>query len=246
MASKKKPTRQTADYLLSVRRLSKYVPSIAKLKNRTRLTENEKRRIRYREKQLNVLGVNLNQLKPVTPRQAKALGRKKLFKPGINAIQLRNVKPGDKIKIKKNGDIVVESGEGKWIYWPLDRDTVRSKAKMKLAGYDAFKKEFPIETVADLTAKAFKEYNVQEVHLWAHAGRVGQGFQKVEQFIMWVQEKWQAGRYMGTVTQAGGDESSDPGAWINGIAILIEKPEYTKRRRAHERAEREAKKTQKN
>lgn len=244
MASKKKAKRQTADYLLTVRRLSKYVPSLKKFKNRQRLTKSEKATIRRRERQLN-LGVNLNQLHPVTKLQAKRLGRKKLFLPGIQAIQLRGVKPGE-FKVTKHGDIEVTAGEGRWLYWSLDRETVRSGIKMEYAGQQAFKKKFPIELVADLTALAFSTLAVQQVQLWAHAGRVGDAKKSAAQFVMWVQEKWQEGRYVGTITVEGGDESSDPGKWVNGIAILLENPDYTKRRKANERAEQEAKHAAKN
>lgn len=233
MASKKKrPTRQTADYLLSVRRLSKYVPSLSKLKNRKSLTKSEKRRIRYREKQLN-LGANIAQLHPLTAQQAKRVGSKKLFRRGIRAIQLRGVKPGQ-FKITKKGDIEVIAEEGRWVYWSLDRDTVRSRRGMRDAGALAFQKKFPIEIVADLTAKAFAQYDVQQVRLWAHAGIVGDPKESVAQFVLWVNEKWSAGRYIG-VGPYGGDNVSDPGKWVNGIAILLEKPEYAKRRRQLER-----------
>jgi hypothetical protein len=104
---------------------------------------------------------------------------------------------------------------------------------MREAGAQAFNKQFPIERVADLTAKAFAKYNVQQVHLWAHAGVVGDAFKSIEQFVMWVNEKWNQGRYVTTRFSSYGDiysEPSDPGKWVNGIAILIENPEYTKRR----------------
>lgn len=238
---KKRSTRQTADYLLSVRNLAPLVPSLRKLKNRKTLTKSQKATIRRREKQLK----NIPDIKPITAAQAKALGKKKLFLPGIQGIQLRGVKDGS-FKIRKNGDIEVIAGEGRWIYWALDRQTVRSRRGMKSAADAAFNKKFPIDIVADLTKAAFKQYEVQQVNLWAHAGIVGANFRDINSFVMWVNEKWNAGRYMGTQQRTMSDEiyssPSDPGKWVNGIAILIENPEYTKRRRALEREERNKRK----
>jgi hypothetical protein len=234
---KKKVARPDTDFLASARKLAAIVPSLKKFKKRKTVTRNEKRRIRYREKQLK----NIPFLVPVTKAQAKKLGRKKLFLPGIQAVQLRNVPEGSKISIKKRGDVSVVTPSGqRWIYWGLSRDTVRSRRGMREAGRQVFSHEFPIEKVTELTAKAFAQYKIQQVHLWAHAGIVGDGFADLQQFIQWVNEKWQNGRYI-TVRQrsTSGDiysEPSDPGKWVNGIAILIENPEYTKRRKALQKA----------
>lgn len=230
---KRKNIRSDADYLVSARKLAALVPSLKKFRKRKTVTKNEKRQIRRREKQLK----NIPFLVPVTKQQAKKLGRKKLFLPGIQAIQLRNVPEGSKITIRKRGDIAVTQSNGqRWIYWSLDRNTVRSRGGMREAGRKVFEKEFPIEKVSDLTAKAFKTYQIQQVHLWAHAGIVGDGFADLQQFIMWVNEKWQNGRYITVrAMRSTGDiysEPSDPGKWVNGIAILIEHPDYTKARKA--------------
>ncbi len=228
MARKKKPIRTTDDYLSSARDLSALVPSLKKFRHRKTLKKSERATIRRRERQLK----NIPFLVPVTKQQAKKLKRRKLFLPGIQAIQLRNVEPTASIKIV-GGDITVKQNGQHWIYWSLDRDTVRSRRAMRKAGEAAFNKQFPIEKVSDLTAAAFKRYKVQQVHLWAHAGLVGDAFHSIEQFIMWVNEKWNQGRYISSRYRAGGDiytEPSDPGKWVNGIAILIENPEYTQAR----------------
>lgn len=252
MATKKrkKKVRSDADYLQSAKELSKLVPSLKKLGSRKTLfapfkppkpgakprTKEQIRKaniriIRRREKQLQ----NIPFLVPVTIPQAKRLGRRKLFKPGVQAIQLRNVEPGTRFTINKRGDISVQDGEQHWIYWSLDRKAVRSRRGMREAGAQAFDKQFPIEKVSDLTAAAFKQYDVKQVHLWAHAGIVGTGFGSVNQFIIWVNEKWQNGRYITVRENSRGDiysDPSDPGKWVNGIAILVENPEYTKKRKA--------------
>lgn len=237
---KKKQPRSDASYLQAAKQLSPIVPKLRKYRKRKTLTRYEKSAITRREKQLK----NIPFLVPVTKQQARRL-KKKLFLPGIQAIQLRNVPEGSKIRFKKRGDIeIISATGGRWIYWSLDRDTVRSRRGMREAGKAAFDKRLPIEKVSDLTELAFKNYNVQQVHLWAHAGIVGDAFQDVQQFIMWVNEKWNAGRYMGSREESLGRFSnpSDPGKWVNGIAILIENPEYTKRRKALEREQRAAKK----
>jgi len=231
--SKKKEKRSDASYLASAKNLSKLVPRLRKYRKRKTITRYEKSAIARRERQLK----NIPFLVPVTKQQARRL-KKKLFLPGIQAIQLRGIEPGATIKFNKRGDIVVRTNGQRWIYWSLDRDTVRSRRGMRKAGEDAFAKKLPIEKVSDLTVAAFARFKVQQVHLWAHAGIVGDAFQSVGAFIRWVNEKWNAGRYMGTQVRVGGDiydNPSDPGKWVNGIAILVEDEQYSKRRRALEK-----------
>lgn len=238
--SRKKTTRTTDDYLASARELSRLVPSLRKFRRRKTLTKSNKATIRRREKQLK----NIPFLVPVTKKQAKNLGRRKLFLPGIQAIQLRNVTPDAQIKINRRGQITVVEHDRRWIYWSLDRNTVRSRRGMREAGAKAFAKQFDIERVSDLTAAAFKRYRVQQVHLWAHAGIVGEGFEDLQQFVMWVNEKWNQGRYVTTRYRVGSPdiytEPSDPGKWVNGIAILVENDEYTKKRKALNAKEKKA------
>lgn len=244
MASGKKRRRKNlrtdADYIASAKSLANIVPSLRKLKTRKRLTKQEKRRIRYREKQLK----DVPYLKPVTAQQAKRLGSKRLFKRGVQAIQLKGVELDEKITVNKRGDISASNVNQTWIYWALPRATVRSKRKMREVGPAAFNKQFPIDTVAEMAIKAFKRYDVKEIHLWSHHGAVGTGFEDAGAFIMWVNEKWQHGRYVSTVTNENTGSRylnpSDPGRWVNGIAILIENPEYTKKKKALKREKREA------
>ncbi len=226
--------RSTESYLYSADNLAKIVPSLKKFSTRKTLKKSEKATIRRREKQL----LHIPHLEPLTPKQAKQLGRKKTFLPGVHAVQLRGVdtRRGDKFRVNKYGDLQVTKASGdRWIYWALDRKTVRSRRGMREAGKAVFDKTLPIEKVTELTADAFKHYKIQEVHLWAHAGVVGDGFQDLQQFVMWVNEKWNQGRYISTRQHGDGSrytQASDPGQWINGIAFLVENPEYTKARKA--------------
>lgn len=230
----KRRGRSTESYLYSADNLSKLVPSLRKFAHRKTLKKSEKATIRRREKQL----LHIPHLEPLTPKEAKKLGQKKLFLPGVQAVQLRGIdkRAGDKFKVNKHGDLeVIKASGDRWIYWGLDRQTVRSRRAMREAGRDVFEKRLPIEKVTDLTAEAFQHYTIQQVHLWAHAGVVGEGFQTLKQFILWVNEKWNQGRYISTRKNADGttyENPSDPGKWVNGIAFLIENPEYTKRRKA--------------
>jgi hypothetical protein len=231
---KKKAKRPDESYLTAAHSMAPLVPRMRKYRRRKTLTRSEKSAIAKRERQLK----NIPFLVPLTKAQARRVGRKKLFMGGVQAIQLRNVKPGDKITFKKGGDIEIKTQQGRWIYWALDRDTVRSRRGMRKAGADAFAKKFPIEKVSELTELAFRQFEVQQVNLWAHAGIVGDPFKTVEAFIRWVNEKWNAGRYIRTEVRVGGDiyeSPSDPGKWVNGIAILIANPEYTRRRKEIEK-----------
>ncbi len=226
---KRKPKRATESYLTAAKSLAPIVPKMRKYRKRKTLTRSEKSAIAKRERQLK----NIPFLVPVTPAQIKKIGRKKLFMGGVHAIQIRNTSPDAKIKFRKGGDMEIIDQGRRWIYWSLDRGTVRSRRGMRKAAEDAFAKRFPIERISDLTAAAFKRYEVRQVHLWAHAGIVGDAFESLNTFVRWVNEKWNAGRYARSEASGG---PSDPGKWVNGIAILIENSAYTQRRAEIENA----------
>lgn len=218
---KRKQKRSVAEYVASAKNLSSLVPSLRKLAKRKRLSPIEKARITRRERQLK----GIPDIFQVTARQAKKLKGQLLF-PGVQGIQLRGVTPKAKIAFKGK-NLTIEDNGRKWIYWHLSRATVRSKRKFKAAGKQAFQHQFPIELVAELAAEAFKKLNVVQVNLWAHAGIVGDPHHTLNEFVQWVNEKWSAGRYIRT-SQFGGD--SDPGKWINGIAVLLEDENYARKR----------------
>lgn len=228
---KKGPKRSTEDYLASAKKLSVLVPGLKKYRRRKTLKPAQKGAIARRERQLK----NIPYLFPVTKKQKRKLGKGKMFLPGVQAIQLRGVQEGAEIKIGKKGDIFITYNERRWIYWSLDMETVRSRPKMRKAGEAAFAKMFPIEKIAEMAAEAFARSDVKEVRLWAHAGIVGDSFEDLPAFIRWVNEKWNQGRYMGEQERLGGNiysNPSDPGKWVNGLAILLEDSEYVKKRQA--------------
>lgn len=230
---KRRPKRETAEYLASAKTLAGLVPSLRKYRHRKKLKPSEKSAIARRERQLK----NIPFLFPVTKKQAKRL-KGKVFLPGIRAIQLRGITTDAKVKISRTGDIDIYYKQGEqarhWVYWSLDRDIVRSRRGMRKAGEDAFAKMFPIEKVSEMAKAAFARSDVKEVRLWAHAGIVGDTFETLGAFIRWVNEKWSQGRYMGEqerVNAPNYSNPSDPGRWVNGIAILLEPQEYVQARK---------------
>lgn len=144
------------------------------------------------------------------------------FKKGIQAIRLRNTASDSKVFFGDDGLIVTSNGRI-WIYWPLDYET-RSNQSGELgdAASKAFRKEFPIEQAAKLAELAFQRLKVKAVTLWTHAGRADQTFASLKQFLLWMHDKWQAGRYVRVDDNDGIVDQTDSGAWINGIAIEVE------------------------
>lgn len=227
---RRKAKRSDAEYIKSAINLSLLVPSLRPLAKRKKLKSVEKARITRKERILK----GVPNIFPVSRQQAKKLGNQ-TFATGVQGIQLRGVPENANIQFKGK-DIVVEYNGRRYLYWHLSRATVRSRRGMRDAGQSAFNQQFPIDIVAELAEKAFKTENVVQINLWAHAGIVGNPQHTVEEFIQWVNDKWSAGRYISTVTNANTGNtystSSDPGKWVNGIAILLEDAEYAKRRKA--------------
>lgn len=211
MARRKKSVRTDADYIASAKKLSKFVPKLKKYHKRKKLNRYERSAITRREKQLRFVA---DKLFVLTKKQAKQL-KGKLYAPGVQAVELSGFSKDAKIKVIKKDTYIYSNGRT-WLMWGLDRETVRQKRGMKTAAANAFAQKYPIETVTELARLAFKKLKPIQVNLWAAAGVVGQPFDDLKAFTDWVDEKWSAGRY---ISDHG--YSSDPGAWINGIAILI-------------------------
>lgn len=165
---------------------------------------------------------HVTNLHPISASKAKKY-RNLLFKPGIQAVRLRNTETNAKVFFGNDGMIVTSNGR-KWVYWPLDYETA-SNQKGQLAGAakKAFNKQFPIERAAKLAETAFKKLPVIAITLWTHAGRADQTFSSIEQFTLWMNDKWQAGRYVRVDDRDGHvvDETNS-GAWIVGLAIRVE------------------------
>lgn len=222
--------RSDADYINSARSLSALVPSLRPLAKRKKLKSIEKSRITRKERILK----GVPNIFPVSRQQAKKLGNQ-TFATGVQGIQLRGVPQDANIEFKGK-DLTVQYNGRTYLYWHLSRATVRSRRGMRDAGRRAFEQQFPIDIVSELAETAFKTKNVVSVNLWAHAGIVGNPQETLSEFVRWVNEKWSAGRYISSITNENTGHSysiaSDPGKWVNGIAILLEDKAYAKRRKA--------------
>lgn len=227
-AKKRKPIRTDTSYIASATALSRFVPKLKKFKNRERLNKKEKRQIAYREKKLRYVKDNLI---PVTKLQAKRLGRA-IFSRDVQAVVLKDIEPGSTLKISKHGDIEIIEPNRHWLFWRMNRQSVKSKTLMKLAGFDAYSKTFPLELLRQLGADAFKILNVRAVQLWSKvSGAVGRMLNDYNSFERFINDKWQAGRYLRAADE-GGD--SDVDRWVEGLVILLETPEQSQRRRERE------------
>lgn len=228
MSNPKKYKRPASSYLESVKRLIKFAPGLAKYKRRKTLKPSEKAAIARKE---NILRYHTEHLVPVSKKLSKEL-KPVMFAPGIRAVELRNTSPGATIR-QVGKDMTVTSNGRTWLYWRLDREDVTTKAGMSKAAAKAFKIDeyeeefsgededeeqernlFPIERVAELAGLAFDELKPLAVYLWAPSGRVGRGFESLKQFNMWLAENWSADRY------------SSQEKWVNGIAILLNDPDF--------------------
>lgn len=194
-------------------RLAEYVPSLKPIAKKKKWTKAETQRVRYRAKQL----AHRTGLRKLTKAQAKKF--KKQLIPGTQAIQLAHISPEAKLAASGE-DMLVTSNGNTWILWRLDRDVVRSKRKFGKAAQEAFAAQFPVEKLTELAGKAFKQYRVRQIHLWGPSGPVGQGFANLSGFIHYLEQHLQAGKYI----TSGPDHTqrTDPGDWVNGLAIMIE------------------------
>lgn len=195
--------RPTQDYLASAKRLAKFAPSLKKYRRRKTLSPAEKAAIRRKENALRFA----DHLIPLNKKQYAQL-RDYTPGPGIHAVQLRNTGSHTKINFVKDNMFVTSNGRT-YLYWKLSRGDVKSKSGMKTAAQKAFDMQFPVEQIAELAHKAFEELEPIAVYLWAPAGRVGQGFASLRQFLTWLYENWNTGRY------------TNQEKWVNGIAILL-------------------------
>jgi hypothetical protein len=208
-----KQKRTASSYVESAKKLAKFAPALRKYKRRKTLTRWEKGAITRKEK---LLQYHTEHLIPVTKKFAREL-KEQLFAPGVRAIELRNTAPNAKVR-KVKQDLMVTSNGRTWLYWRLDREDVKSKRGMKKAAEAAFNMQFPIERVAELAGIAFEKLKPLAIHLWAPSGRVGRGFESLKQFNMWLAENWSADRY------------SQQEKWVNGIAILVNDPNWGRTR----------------
>lgn len=224
MASKKKTRnvktkRPTQEYLDAAKRLSKFVPKLAKLKRRKTLTTGEKSYITKAENALRwvdnlrpLTKVEAKQLKGATyegavniPEKYKMINGERIvtreaksypFK-GVRAIQMKNISPDAKIKIIK------------------DKQTGKYKMQVVSNGrtFDYLKpRNTSPEEMLALAEKLFADPTVKEIYLWTSQGRVGQGFGSVYSFMEWFNKSYHG--YKNTEKWVKGFQVD----WVSGIA----------------------------
>ncbi len=201
---------RSARYRETAKSLAKFVPELKPISRKSILSAQEKSRVTHFA---NVLK-GVDHLVPVDAKTARKQ-KTKLYAKGVRAIQLKGVSNNAKLGIGGN-DLLMTSNGKDWVFWAIDRPSIKSH--MQRAAERAFLMQFPIEKLADLADVAFKELKVKQIHLWTERGIVGDGHKTIEQFIDWLNEKWQSGRYFRPTSEGG---SSNPDRWINGIAIQL-------------------------
>jgi hypothetical protein len=227
-----KPKRSVESYLQSAKSLAPFAPGLTKYRRRKTLKPSEKGAITRKE---NALAFHTDKLIPVSKKLARQL-KDQLFIPskrifdeeteqyryeegrsrqGIRAIELRNTAPNAKIH-KIGPDMLVTSNGRTFLYWKLDREDVKTKKGMTKAAAAVFDNQLPIERVSELAKVAFDELKPLAVYLWAPSGRVGNGFESLKQFSIWLAENWSADRY------------SQQEKWVNGIVILLKDDNWRK------------------
>lgn len=202
--------------IATAKKISSVVPSLKKLASKTRLTPAEKAKITRYAKEV----AHVNTLRPISKKVARE-HPEYLFKKGVQAINFSNVSSTAKVEYTGDG-FFIESNGRTWLYWPIHKKTKRTiKNDLRSNAEKIFNAQFPIEQAAALAEKAFKNPKVEAVSLWTHAGRADATFATLNQFVFWMNKRWQAGRYV-TIREGGYEQASDdPGAWINGIAIQL-------------------------
>lgn len=213
MSRQKRPT---DTYVKAAQELAQYFPNLKKYRRRKTLKPSEKGAIARKERLF--VAAHADHLIPVDKATARLM-KDKLFtyeethtiKRGPNkgkqitrthtfqGIQLRNT--GKDVEFKRFGkDIFVTSNGRLWAYWELPSKRPKS---LQTAAQEAFEIEMAIE----LARKAFRNPQTKGVFLWAQSGRVGEGFQTLEEFTQWIWSDYS--KYKNTER------------WVKGIAFLI-------------------------
>lgn len=170
MARRRKARRQTFVYVgkktrSDISELSKYIPSLSKLKGKTRITTQEKSQLTKARKELRYR----ENLKPVSAAQAKILKKKGFLAPiyskkkegrerkiigHTQAIKLRETSPDAKVKVHNDGVVVVSNGRT-WEYHPVTATP---------------------DALIDAGEKLLKRKDVGQINLWNNYGRVNASY----------------------------------------------------------------------
>lgn len=177
-------------YLKAAKELARFAPSLEKYKTAKQLSPAQKGAIK---KKMDILRHTENVFN-LTPAQARKLKGEALLGSGVNAIRLRNTGPDTKVRVRKDGSLIVTSSGRKWYYIPTGTDEIE---------------------LLQAAEKAFEGGAVQ-VHFWTVAGRVGTGSLDIEDFNFQLK-----GRYMQYLSASEGKQTKggkDYADWLLGIA----------------------------
>lgn len=148
-----------------IREYSKFIPSLEKLKGKTKITPAEQAQLSRAKRLLR----HTDNLKPVTEKQAKQLKKMGLLEgKGVRAIRLRNTEPHAKISVLKSGIIVTSNGR-KWEYHPVAPD---------------------IEALATHGETLLNRDDVAQINLWTNRGRASEGFTYIKAWIDYLRDRF--------------------------------------------------------
>lgn len=153
--------RETGSYLESAKELSRFIPSLKKYKKRKTLKPSEKSAIARKENILRDSYTQLEDLIPVTKKQARELKDllwqpETLIKTGtrkgqtsrhhfVQALRLRNVGKDTHIIKKIDRNIYVVSNGRTWVYWKLPDTRPKTLLKAGQQLFEEFDGEEPEE-----------------------------------------------------------------------------------------------------
>lgn len=131
--------------------MSRFIPSLAKLKGKQRITSAEYSAVTRAKKKLR----HTENLRPVTAKQAKELRKRGLLAGnGIQAIRLRSTAENAKVRVHKDGVVVTSNGRT-FEYHPVKPD---------------------IDALADVGERLLDRRDVKQIFLWTSRGRTDEGF----------------------------------------------------------------------
>jgi hypothetical protein len=185
--------REKQAYAKRARTLAKFVPGLKEYSSAAKITPKAEKEIRRRERQLK----HVYNLRPVTAAQARGTFKGKLFAPGVRAVQMSEFESGSKFRAGKKGTTIISNGRT-WLLIPMPINW-RSKKEAIKAGSNAFR--FPLETVIAQAEIAFHKYKPIGISLWAKQGRISRIHGDIEDFVLWINQHWQAGKYLSAPNQ---------------------------------------------
>jgi hypothetical protein len=185
--------RPISSYANSAKSNSELIPSLKKYRKRKKLNRWEKSAITRAENKLKALR-NVN-LVPVTPKQARALGKKIIVGNGIRAIELDGFGRDSKLTIKDGKPII----------------------KSRTRGVVLVPTEAELGPMADALEAAFKHKGNVTVWLWTTRGRTKFPIMSMKVGLAKINELFTVG------TSDGVRLSGNPEDFLLGIQYLVEK-----------------------